>query len=340
MSNNLAKIIAFSIFVALLVMSFLVIKPFISAILSALILAFIFRPVHAKLTKIVKNKTFSAAIISLIVFIVLITLTLIILQVTARQVLNFYTYTQSTDIIAPLKAFLTKITDPVFSVQISFFLDSALEKSTSFIINSIASLIMDLPSILIQLIVTFFVMFCFVRDGEAIAQYIKDILPFDEKTKEKFFSRFAEITSGTIYGTVIVGIIQGLTAGIGFYLFGVEGAFLLMLMAVILSILPIGPAILWFPAALNFILSGEPNKGIGLLLYGIIVVSYIDNVVRPFFVGNKTKMAGALVLLGMLGGFMIFGIIGFIIGPIILDYLRIFLDLYKSGHLKDILKKE
>jgi predicted PurR-regulated permease PerM len=292
------------------------------------------------LNKLIKNPTISAFIISFFALIVIVSISLIVLQITAKQILDFYTYTQSTDIIAPLKAVLARLIDPSFSVQISFLLDTGLEKLTSFIINSISGIIVNLPELIIQIIVTFFVMFYFIKEGDIIVDYLKGIMPFREETREKFFKRFAEITSGVIYGTIIVGIIQGIVAGIGFYLFGVEGAFLLMIMAIILSIFPIGSWIIWVPVGVSMIIKGNANAGIGMILFGFIIVSYIDNLIRPYFVGKKAKQKHAISLLGMLGGYTLFGFIGFIMGPIILDYLAIFMELYRTGQLKNILKIE
>lgn len=339
-SNSTEKLITLGIFLLLLVISFLIIEPFISAVLTALVLAYVFHPVHLKLSNLIKKPGVSAIVISLLAFIVLVGISLIVLQITAKQVLDFYTYSQSTDIIAPLKGALSRFIDPTLSSQISFFLDKALENATSFIITGISSLLMNLPFILLQLIVTFFVMFYFIKDGDTIIEYLQKILPFKEEIREKFFSRFTEITSGVIYGTIIVGLIQGIIAGIGFYLFGVEGAFLLMIMSIILSILPIGSWLIWFPVGISFVARGEINAGIGMLLFGFIIVSYVDNVIRPYFVERKTKMKQVIVLLGMLGGVTVFGLIGFIVGPIILDYLIIFLEFYRTGRLKDLLRIE
>jgi len=340
MSNSVSKLLTLGIFIILLIVSFLIIKPFISAIFTALVLAYIFRPLHTRLNKLIKSPTISAFVISLFALIVIVIISIVILQITAKQILDFYTYTQSTDIIAPLKAVLARLIDPAFSVQISFLLDTGIEKLTSFIINSFSGIVVNLPEIVIQIIVTFFVMFYFIKEGDVIVDYLKGILPFKEETREKFFRRFAEITSGVIYGTIIVGIIQGIAAGIGFYIFGVEGAFLLMIMAIILSIFPIGPWVIWLPVGVSMIVKGNVNAGIGMILFGFIIVSYIDNLVRPYFVGKKAKQTQAVSLLGMLGGYALFGFIGLIIGPIVLDYLAIFMELYRTGQLKNILKLE
>ena len=176
--DSVSKLIALGMFAILLVISFLMIRPFIAAIFAALVLAYIFRPLHLRLNKLIKQPTLSAFLICLLAFIFLTLLSLIVLEITARQLLDFYTYTQSTDIIAPLKAVLSRIIDPAFSVQISFLLDQGLEKLTSFVINWLSGLVVNLPTIIIQLIVTFFVTFYFIKEGDVIMEYLKSVLPF------------------------------------------------------------------------------------------------------------------------------------------------------------------
>jgi predicted PurR-regulated permease PerM len=112
-----------------------------------------------------------------------------------------------------------------------------------------------------------------------------------------------------------------------------------MLMAIVLAVIPIGCWVIWIPVGADLLIKGKVNEGIGLLLFGFIIVTYIDNLIRPYLVGKKAKMNQVVILLGMLGGASVFGLVGFIVGPIILDYLIIFFELYRTGHLKDILRK-
>lgn len=329
MASLVNQLLVFSIFAVLAVTSFLIVEPFIPAIFTALLLAFIFRPLYLKINAKLNQPTLVAMFTSLVVIFILALVAFVALQITIKQVLEFYTYTQTSDILAPIKALVMKVStmDPS---QFSILFDTILENITSLIVNSINKVLLDLPFLALEAIVTFFVMFYFIRDGKEIINYIKSILPFKEKIKNNIIHRFKEITHAVIYGSIIVGIIQGIVAGIGFFLFGVEGAFVLTLFAIVLSILPLGSWLIWLPASINFLLSGKTFEGVGLLLYGLFIISYIDNIIRPSFVSKKTRLSPITVVIGMLGGALLFGLVGIFVGPIILDYLITFVEFYKK----------
>lgn len=329
MASLVNQLIVFSIFLVLAATSFLIVKPFIPAIFTALLLAFVFRPLYLKINSKLNQPTIVALFTSLIVIFLLALVVFMTLQITIKQVLEFYTYTQTSDILAPIKALVIKVSS-IDPGQFSVLFDTILENITSLTVNSINKVLLDLPFLALEAIVTFFVMFYFIRDGKEIVNYMKSILPFKNKTKDMIIQRFKEITQAVIYGSIIVGIIQGIVAGIGFFLFGVEGAFVLTLFAIVLSILPLGSWLIWVPAAISFLLAGKTFAGVGLILYGIFIISYIDNIIRPSFVSKKTKLSPITVVIGMLGGALLLGIVGVFVGPIILDYLITFVEFYKK----------
>ena len=339
MPTSIEKIVTFSIFLFLLVISFFIFQPYFTSIMMALVLAYIFYPVYMWINKKIKNPNVSAFMVCLLVVLVFVIAFWVVLQITVSQIVDFYTYTQTFDITAPIKSILTKISNvQEFPVQLSFFLDKGISQLTSIAVNFSNSVFVNLPILLLQAFVTFFVMFYFIRDGKEIIEYLRNILPFKKGFKERFFTRFREITRGVIYGTIIVGIIQGITAGIGYYLFGVKGAFVLMLASCFLSIFPfLGPWIIYIPASLLLIAHGNLTGGIGLLVYGIVIASNIDNIIRPYFIGKKAKISMALALVGMLGGLSLFGIVGLIIGPLVIDYTLMFIEFYKSGKLSELI---
>jgi len=339
MSTSIEKIVTFSIFLFLLVISFFIFQPYFTSIMMALVLAYLFYPVYSWINSKIKHQNISAFIVCIFVVIVFVISFVIILQITVTQIVDFYTYTQTFDITAPIKSILTKISNvQEFPVQLSFFLDKSIGQLTSIAINFSNNIFVNLPVLLLDAFVTFFVMFYFIRDGKEIVEYIKHILPFKENFKERFFTRFKEITRGVIYGTIIVGIIQGITAGIGYYLFGVKGAFLLMIASCFLSIFPfLGPWLIYIPASVLLISQGNLTNGIGLLAFGIVIASHIDNLIRPYFIGKKAKISMALALVGMLGGMALFGVVGLVIGPLIIDYTLIFIEFYKSGKLSELI---
>ena len=339
MPTSIEKIVTFSIFLVLLIVSFFIFQPYFTSIMFALVLAYLFYPVYLFINKRLKSPNVSAFIVCIMVILVLVVSLWIMLQITVQQVVDFYTYVQTFDITAPIKAVLSKLSSAKeFSVQLSFFLDKAIGQLNSFVVNLSNDIFVNLPVLLLQAFVTFFVMFYFIRDGKEIVEYLRGLLPFKEQFKERFFVRFKEVTRGVIYGTIIVGIIQGITAGIGYYIFGVKGAFVLMLASCFLSIFPfLGPWAVYVPTSLLLMAHGNIGNGIGLLIFGIVLACHIDNLLRPYFIGKKAKISMALALVGMLGGMSLFGIIGLIIGPLILDYTLMFIDFYKAGKLSELI---
>jgi len=338
MPTSIEKVLTFGIFLTLLIISFFIFQPYFTSIMAALVLAYLAYPAYGFLNKKLKHPNIVAFIVCILVVIVLVVSFWIILQITIKQIVDFYAYTQTFDVTAPIKAAFAKISNlQEFPQQLSFFVDKGIEKITSSAVNFSNTLFTNLPVIILQAFVTFFVMFYFLRDGKEIIEYFKGIMPFKEAFKNRLFSRFQEVTGGVIYGMVIVGIIQGAVAGVGYYIFGVKGAFVLMIASMFISILPfIGPWIIYIPTSLLMIAHGNTTNGIGLLIYGVVLASQIDNLVRPYFVGKKAKISNVLALVGMLGGIEVFGIIGIIIGPLIVDYTVMFIEFYRTGKISEV----
>ncbi|MFQ5531099.1 MAG: AI-2E family transporter, partial [Candidatus Nanoarchaeia archaeon] len=132
------------------------------------------------------------------------------------------------------------------------------------------------------------------------------------------------------------GVVQGLVVGIGFFIFRVPNALLLTLLASLAGIFPIiGTTIVWAPVVIYLFLAGNNFAAIGIIFFGIISSS-IDNLIRPIFVSKRTNVHTAVILIGMIGGLFLFGILGFILGPLILSYLLVILELYRTKGEKPI----
>jgi len=198
-------------------------------------------------------------------------------------------------------------------------------------------LVLNLPNILIQLAVVFFTFYFVLRDKEQFFSYIQSLIPFSKEIEKKIVHYTKGITVSVIYGQVIIGIIQGIIAGAGFFIFGVPNALLLTLLTCLAGIFPIvGTAIIWIPVALYLLISGNPLAAVGVTIFGIIS-SVIDNFLRPIIVSRRSKIHPAILLIGMIGGLFMFGILGFILGPLILSYLLILLEIYRDKKIKGIL---
>ena len=338
MPYQVEKIALATILIALVVISFLILKPFIAAILMAGILAYILMPLRKALNKKIKSPGIAAGIILTITIIIAVILVWFALQTIIKESIDLYTKFQTYDFIAPLKASVSNLIgiDPS---QISLLFDKAVEKGAAFVTGAFSKFISDAPFLILQVFIMFFVLFFFLRDGDSIIDALRSILPFREKVKNHLFKRFEEITWALIYGVFAVGVVQGLVAGLGYILFGAaDQAVLLTLLSVFFGMIPfVGAWIIWAPIGISMIATGDVSNGIALLVYGFIIVSHVDNVIRPYFISKKARMSQVAVLLGIFGGFELFGIVGVFIGPLVLDYALMVLEIYRKRKIQNII---
>jgi predicted PurR-regulated permease PerM len=174
-----------------------------------------------------------------------------------------------------------------------------------------------------------YTMFFFLKDGGIILEKILYYLPLNDQDENRLLNRFTSVTRATIKGTLVIGFIQGSLAGLAFWIFGIDNAIFWGAIMVVLSVIPvIGSAVVWIPAVIILAAMGHFGKAIGLMLVCGLLVGSVDNVLRPRLVGKDTQMHELLILFGTLGGISLFGIIGFIIGPIIAALFVTVWDIY------------
>ncbi len=332
------KITTTVIIAILLVLSFLLLKPLLLSIVMGFILAFIFSPIYNKLYKLTKMKNFSSLLICIFLLILIIVPLWLFTPFLIDESIKLFRASQQLDIITPLKkVFPSLFAAQEFSQEIASITQSFITKITNSLMNSLSELILNFPTILLQTCVVFFVFFYALKDKEKIILYIKSLLPFSKETEKKLFESTRDITFSVLYGQVILGIVQGIILGIGFFLFGVPDAFLLSLLAILVGVLPVlGPTLVGIPVAIFLVIGGNSISAVGILIFTLIS-SISDNLFRPFLVSRKAKLHTALVLIGMIGGFLFFGVLGFILGPLILAYLIIIVEVYRNKSLPKIL---
>jgi predicted PurR-regulated permease PerM len=163
-----------------------------------------------------------------------------------------------------------------------------------------------------------YLLFFFLRDGSEIAQRLKDAIPLRTEQKRALFNKFTIVIRAMFKGTILVAILQGLLGGVIFWLLGIPAALLWGVVMAFLSLLPaVGSALIWLPVALYLLSTGSVWQGLVLIAYGVLVIGLVDNFLRPFLIGMDTKLPDYVVLISTLGGIAIFGLNGFVIGPVI-----------------------
>ncbi len=182
---------------------------------------------------------------------------------------------------------------------------------------------------LLDLFVMLYAMFYFLRDGGAILEKIFYYAPLNHADEVRVVEQLRSITRATIKGTLVIGIIQGALAGIGFWAAGLGGAAFWGTIMAVLSVVPgIGAALVWIPAVIYLFATGQTLTATLLLVWCAVVVGTIDNGLRPRLVGRDAKMPDLLILIGTLGGLFLFGPIGFIIGPLVCGLFLTAWDIY------------
>jgi predicted PurR-regulated permease PerM len=188
-----------------------------------------------------------------------------------------------------------------------------------------------------HIFVMFFSLFYFFRDGDRIIERVKQLIPLEEREKEAIFTRFVSVSRATLKGTLLIGLTQGLLGGVTFYVFGIDAWLIWAVIMVILAIIPVaGPALVMIPAGIIKILLGDLWQGIAIILIGAVVVSGLDNILRPRLIGHESGMHDLLIFISIFGGISMFGIMGFIVGPAIAALFLTILDIYR---FKFVLRK-
>ncbi len=170
----------------------------------------------------------------------------------------------------------------------------------------------------VMLMLMIYLLFFFLRDGHAIIERLIQILPLGDVRERQLFHRFAQVVRATTKGTFVISAVQGLIGGIAFAALDIRAAALWGAVMGILSLLPVvGAALVWGPAAIALITSGELWNGVILIAVGVLFIGLADNLLRPILVGRDTRMPDYFILLATLGGLAIFGVSGLVIGPLI-----------------------
>ncbi|MEK6928656.1 MAG: AI-2E family transporter [Nanoarchaeota archaeon] len=318
---------------ALAVLVFILLKPLIVAIISGLILAYVCLPFYKKINTYAKNKTLAAFIVIFIICLAIVIPLWFLVPIMVQQVFEIFTFSQNLDVQGIINDIFPTGSEQ-FAVQVTIAINSLISKASSGILNYLVNFLLEVPVILLNIFVIGFIFFFAVRDSEKLMEFIKSLSPLSESKEKILIKNFKDITNSIIYGQVIVGIVQGSLAGLGLIIFGIDKALFLTILAIFLSIIPfIGPSFVWIPVSIYLFASGNIWISVGFLFYNLFIVSIIDNILRTYIVSKKTEISSAIILVGMIGGVMIFGIIGLILGPLILSYFLTFLKYYKDKNL-------
>lgn len=308
---------------------FLVLKPFFGPIFWAVATAVIFAPIQNWLHKKMPGRRNLNALLTLL-FCLVIVIIPVVFTVTsvATQIADFYNLVESGEFDLSKYAQKGQEAFPVLQgwfVRFGVDVDSLKEGAASavmavgkFLAHHSLNIGQNAFGFALGMGVMLYVAFFFLRDGDEIVELLYKALPLGNEREQLLFIKFAEVTRATVKGNVVVAVVQGAIGGIAFAALGVSGALLWGVVMAVASMLPaVGAFLVWLPVAIYFFATGAYIKGIILVVVGAFGIGLVDNILRPILVGRDTKLPDYLVLLSTLGGLVLFGINGFVVGPLI-----------------------
>jgi predicted PurR-regulated permease PerM len=187
-----------------------------------------------------------------------------------------------------------------------------------FLANSMVDVTRGTASFFLQLFVMLYAMYFFLVGGRGTLDRIIAVIPLDHETSRALVAEFVSVTKAVLKGSLIIGVIQGVLAGGAFWIAGIQGWAFWTTIMIVLSVIPaVGTGLIWIPAVIYLLASGDVTAGVLLAVWCAAVVGSVDNLLRPLLIGRDTKMPDLLVLVGTLGGLFLFGALGFIVGPIV-----------------------
>jgi predicted PurR-regulated permease PerM len=317
--------------------------PFSGAILWATVLAIVFASLYRRLSRSMAHNLAALATVLIILTLVILPLTLTAAWV-VEEATSLYQTIQSGEwdfgkffqqVLDALPAWARDVLDHLGLTDLGAFkerLSAALVKGSKFIAAQALDIGKGTAGFFVSLAVMLYLLFFFVRDGEALARRISDAIPLRPEQQRALIGKSTTVIRAMFKGTILVAIVQGALGGLIFWALGIHAAVLWAVVMAFLSLLPaVGAAAVWLPVAIYLLATGSVWQGLVLIGYGAFVIGLVDNLLRPFLVGKDTEMPGYLVLISTLGGIAVFGLNGFVLGPVIAALFIAVWDIFSAS---------
>jgi predicted PurR-regulated permease PerM len=335
----------FGIFLLLIYLFYEIVKPFIFSLFWAGILALVLYPVHLRLTRAIKNKAEISSIIMTTVatFVVILPIVLIVTTL-AIEMFDVYEDIKGEIEITKLRSIVENVKGvipvsileqiekrfDIGEIRLEEVVIKGVGSVSGYLFNQIQKGAKNFTILILDFGIMLFALFFFFRDGKRLYEELKYLIPMTDEQKDRIFRRFYDILNAVIIGVMATAGVQGLIAGLVFWILGISFPVLAGVLTFVFSLLPVGGAVVvWLPVAVYLILAGSTLKGIVLLILGALVVSSVDNFLKPMIIGGRTKLPTLFLFISILGGIKAFGFSGIILGPVLLAVFISFIEIYR-----------
>ncbi len=327
----------------------LILSPFLRAIFWSAILAFGFYPIYEQLKRRLKpHETLAAALMTAAVFLLVVPPVILIVMKVAVQAIELYSSAANYVREGQIEKLVDQIRSISFikNLEASIFQWEPLKKNVTewllystrtignFATAQAATLTKNVLLVILNTALTSFLLFIFFKDGGKIYDFIYEIAPLEEKNRKSIFGRINETLSAVIRGQLLTSLAQAVLAGIIFWILGLPLPVFFAAVTFLVSMIPVaGAATVWFPLAIYLLTIHQQTKAIILLVLGTLVISLIDNMMKPALIGKKTQLPYFLLFFGILGGIKVYGLMGIFLAPVMLSLFFALIRIYQEKYL-------
>lgn len=340
-SSRMSRYAIILLFVAVSIAIFPIIKLFIIPIILAATFTTLCYPLYNVLLKLAHGNRPMASIATCILLVLCgIVPAYVVMHLIVVQLIQFYqavepmmkqalTVEGTNTILNRVQLLIPVTLVNVAEIDFSNLLSGSIKSVLTLVSKAVNKTSAGFFEIMSTLIITFFTMFYFFLDGEKLVQRIKFLSPIRDDYEEMIISRFLLISRASVMGTIVIGIVQGTLGAVTLLIFGVDSWLLWGFVMVMLSIIPlVGAWLVLIPAGLFQLFNGHLLQGIGIIAVCVIVVSNVDNLIRPRLVGKEAKLHDLVIFFSSIGGIVAFGVMGFVVGPVVAALFIAVLDIY------------
>ncbi len=324
-----------TLLIGIFILAFFIFRPFLYALILAIVFATVFAPFHKKALTITRERRGLAALLTTIsvLIVVIVPLTFLGIQIFQEATELYSSLVENggtTDLSRGIGNAMQSITrfSPV-PIEFSLDVNQYLKQGLSWLLQHLGPLFANIAKAIVGIFIFLVALYYLFKDGHKLKRVIIALSPLQDIHDETIFNKLTLAINSVVKGNLLVGLVQGMLTAVGFAIFGVPNAVLWGSIAVIAALIPgIGTALIILPAILYLYLSGETLFAAGLLFWGITAVGLVDNFLGPKLVERGIQLHPFLILLSVLGGIGFFGPLGFLLGPLILSLLFAFLEIY------------
>lgn len=343
----------FAVFLFLLFQLYSLFALFLVPLIWTVILVLTFYPLYTVVLRLLQGRrTLASLLMTLLVLLLVAVPVFLFSGILATEVLAFYQRIREAAQSGELQQFLAGWRDTAlgrlwdnwgprieaFEIDLPALALRGANAVSQFIVGQATGIARNLFVFLFDFLVMSFSLFFLFRDGEEFYHTLRDLIPMEPMHKEAVFYRLYETVSAVVQGMVVTAVAQGVLAGLGFWAVGMPFSFFLACASAFFSLLPLGgAAAVWVPCVLYLGLSGDWLHALILLVYGVLIVSGVDNILKPLIIGGRTKLPTLFLFFGILGGLQAYGFLGIFLGPVVLATIMAFVKIYKEEYAQEAL---